>query len=166
MSLKISIELPLETAAAIQNGEHNRAKLSDLVIDAVNDLPMRLPAPVKTGDNEMVDDSEDSDSIITPAPSSENETFTLVESRASGTTTPKTEDEAFYIDVERLKEKGVPCSHYFPLVKKSMTVAELHEKIERHCAPPNRLTLEAQRFLLSGKRMRHGDTLGSNSQGL
>lgn len=136
MSLKVPVEVPLQVAAAIHNnGAHDEIHLAGLVVDAMNALPMRLSALHTTPDREMVDPSEDTDSILTPGPSSENESFTLVASNASDaadTAIPSTaqkDDEEFYVEIERYDEFGNFGDRYFPHVTSSTTGAELHLKI-------------------------------------
>lgn len=161
MSLKVSIEVPLHLAATIQKGYYDEIQLSRLVVDAVHALPMRLSATDASEDRDMADTVSEPEYIWTPGSSPENETFTLVETRAPRRTSatsaasPKSEEETFYVEVQITNQAGESQGHHFPPVKGSMTGLELLQQLEQASGIP----LKKQRLLFNGRRIQHADQL-------
>lgn len=166
MSVNINLSLPLHTINAIRNGDFDKAGLSQMVVDAVRELPndsltsssnqalggsLTPPALSETSSLGETDDGyttrATSPPTYTPLPSEYESS-----SSAAGIREKVTNFREVKFPVNIIHEgKAV----YTISVRNTTTVADLHVEIEQRAGIP----IERQRLTLQGKQLDFEATL-------
>lgn len=164
MSVKLTLDLPLNVAVAICNNDYDESRLASYVVNAVNNLAPKPPSSTAC-------DFTDSETVFTdtglstPPATSGDGSHTMVDSKILPPTSPSAaatgEEEiltkSFFIDIEHHDSYGQHKALYTVPARNDMTIGDIKQWLEFE----THVKVAEQRILFNGRCLSSNLTLQS-----